>query len=118
VTFLLFIYNLSIDYRLLHIRTLILILIPTHHYLAELRLPGIANCNSCCTARRDSISMVRVRFPSHGPVTCHIDILILDNRSGCEAYCPKPQRIGSCIVNGRKCISIICIPVSQGRDIA
>jgi len=62
--------------------------------------------------------MIRVRLPSHRAITRNIDILILDHRSRCEANRRKPQRIGSGIISGRKCISIICIPVSKNGDVA
>jgi hypothetical protein len=62
--------------------------------------------------------MIRVRLPSNRAITRNIDILILDHRSRCEANRREPQRIGSSIINGRKCIGSICIPVSENGDIA
>lgn len=62
--------------------------------------------------------MIRVRLPSHRAITSHIDVLILDHRSRREANCRKPQIIGRGIISSRKCIGIICIPVSQYIDIA
>jgi hypothetical protein len=62
--------------------------------------------------------MIWVRLPSNRPITCNIDILILDHRSRGEANRRKPQRIGSGIISGRKRIGIICIPVSENGDIA
>ena len=85
-----------------------------HH--SSFSLPSITHRRRSRTRSRDSISMIRIRLPSHSPRRRNVDVLILYHRARRQVQRHEPEGIGACVFRGRECDCAAGIPVTQRSD--